>query len=113
MAAVGLYSVMSYGVAQRTREVGVRIALGATQTHVVRLVLNHGILLAGLGVIIGSAGAVAATRLIRSALVGTTSTDLPTYMTTAAVLLGTAVVACYLPARRAARMSPVDAIKAG
>lgn len=111
LAAVGLYAVVSYGVSQRRREVGVRVALGATGTNIVRLIIGEGTLLALLGVLIGVSGAVAATRLIRTMLFRTTTTDVPTYIVTASALLVTALVACYVPARRAARLSPTEAIK--
>jgi hypothetical protein len=113
LAAVGLYSVMSYGVTLRTREVGVRIALGATNKSIVRGVLGQGMLLATLGVVIGCVGAIAATRVIQSLLFGTTTTDAVTYAVTAGLLLLTAGVASYLPARRAARLSPSEAIRGG
>lgn len=111
LAAIGLYSVMSYGVSQRTREVGVRIALGATRTSILRLVFGEGARLVTLGVVTGCAGALAGTRLIRAMLVGTTTTDVPTYVVTAAALVATALLACYLPARRAAALSPTEAIR--
>ena len=111
LAAVGLYSVVSYGVSQRTREVGVRVALGATGGNVVRLIIGEGALLAVLGVLIGIGGAMGATQLIRAMLFRTTTTDVPTYIATASALLVTAVVACYIPARRASRLSPTEAIR--
>jgi predicted permease len=113
LAAIGLYSVISYGVSQRTREVGVRIALGATRTSILRLVFGEGAWLVTLGVITGCAGALGATRLIRTMLVGTTTTDTATYVVTATVLIATAMLACYLPARRAAGLSPTEAIRGG
>lgn len=111
LAAIGMYSVMSYGVSLRTREVGVRVALGATQGAIFRLVIGEGMQLAAIGTVIGSLGALAATRLIQAMLVGMKPTDVPTYAMMAGILLATAVVACYLPARRAARLSPTDAIR--
>jgi putative ABC transport system permease protein len=111
LAAVGLYSVVSYGVSQRTREVGVRVALGATSLNIVRLILGEGALLAMLGVLVGVGGAMSATQLIATMLFHTTTTDAATYVAAAIALLGTAVVACYIPARRASRLSPTEAIK--
>lgn len=111
LAAVGLYSVVSYGVSQRTREIGVRVALGATGGNIVRLVIGEGALLALLGVLIGAGGALGATQLIRAMLFRTTTTDTATYTAMAVALLATALVASYIPARRAARLSPTEAIK--
>jgi predicted permease len=111
LAAIGLYSVVSYGVSQRTREVGVRVALGATDRLIVRLILGEGTVLALLGVTLGCAAALGLTRLIQSMLFNTPTTDVVTYVLTTVVLVVTAAIACYLPARRAARLSPVEAIR--
>lgn len=111
LAAIGLYSVVSYSVSQRTREVGVRVALGATNGTIVRLIVGEGTRLAILGVVIGVVAAFYATKLIRTMLFNTPTTDVATYAITAAILLVTAALACYLPARRAARLSPVEAIR--
>jgi putative ABC transport system permease protein len=111
LAAVGLYSVISYSVSLRTREVGVRIALGATRAHIARLVIREGARLSAIGVVLGIGGALAGTQLVRTMLFQVTPTELSAYLVTTLVLLGTAGVACYLPARRAARLSPIDAIR--
>jgi putative ABC transport system permease protein len=111
LAAIGLYAVVAYGVSQRTREVGVRVALGATGGAITRMVLREGTRLAALGTLIGIGIALGVTRLIRGLLFDTPTTDVLSYAMTAALLLAVAVLACYLPARRAARLSPMEAIR--
>jgi putative ABC transport system permease protein len=111
LAAIGIYGVMTHAVSERTHELGVRIALGADCAAVMRLVLGEAALLAAAGVAIGLAGAVAATRLMRSLLFGVTSTDPATFATVAAVLVGTALAASYIPTRRAARVDPMVALR--
>ncbi|HYV97855.1 MAG TPA: ADOP family duplicated permease [Gemmatimonadaceae bacterium] len=111
MAAIGLYSVVSYSVTRRTREVGVRVALGASRSRVVALVLREGIMLAALGIVIGCLTAMAGTKVLQSMLVGISRIDVRTYAEAAAVLFATAVVACYLPARRAAKLNPTEALR--
>jgi putative ABC transport system permease protein len=111
LAAVGLYSVVSYGVSQRTREVGVRVALGATDGVIVRLIVGEGTRMAIIGLVIGCGAAVVLTRLIRGMLFQMPQVDLPTYFIVAMVLMATAAVACFVPARRASRLSPVEAIR--
>jgi ABC-type antimicrobial peptide transport system permease subunit len=112
LSTIGLYGVVSYSVAQRTQEIGVRMALGATQRDVTRLVLREGTALALVGVVIGVAGAFAATLLIRSWLFGIERTDLRTIVGTAAGLVIVALGASYLPARRASRVDPLVAMRA-
>jgi putative ABC transport system permease protein len=111
LAAIGMYGVISYGVAQRTREMGVRMALGASQRCILRLVLGEGVRLALIGAIIGIGGALAATRLIRSLLFETVPSDPVTYIVTPLVLGAVALLATYLPARRATRLDPTLAIR--
>jgi putative ABC transport system permease protein len=111
LAAIGMYGVISYGVAQRTREVGVRMALGATQRNIMRLILGEGLKLALIGAIVGLAGALACARLIRAMLFATGATDPTTFVVTPLLLGAVAVVACYLPARRATRLDPTLAIR--
>jgi len=98
-------------VSQRTRELGIRIALGATQDRVVRLVLGQGLALTSLGVAAGLGGAFWLVRLLASMLFGVTTTDAPTFVGVSVVLLGVAGAASYLPARRAARVDPVRAMR--
>jgi predicted permease len=111
LAALGLYAVLSYTVSQRARELGIRIALGETPASVQRRVVTRTLLLAGGGVAIGSAAALAAARLIGSLLYGVGAADVPTFVATAALLLATAALAGYLPARRASSADPVDALR--
>jgi putative ABC transport system permease protein len=111
LAAIGIYGLMAYAVAQRTHEIGIRMALGAQQRDVLRLVLRQGMLLAGLGIALGLGGSVAATRLLESQLYGVTATDPLTLGSVAALLGGIAFLACWLPARRAARVDPTVALR--
>lgn len=111
LAAVGLYGVMAYVVAQRTRELGVRIALGATAGNIARSVLGRGVALAAGGMVLGLVGAHWATRLMAGMLSGVSADDPTSLMVAAAVLLATAVVACLVPMRRAVRVDPIIAMK--
>jgi putative ABC transport system permease protein len=112
LAALGIYGVISYSVSQRTRELGIRIALGATHDRVVRLVLSQGVALTTGGVAIGLLGAYWLTELIAALLFDVTKSDPATFVGVAAILLGVAWLASYLPARRAARVDPVIAMRA-
>ena len=111
LAAVGLYGVVSYAVGQRTHEFGVRMALGAGQRDVVRLVLGRGVKLAVLGLLLGSVGALALSRLLARLVYGISPRDPLTYVGVGLLLLAVSLVASYLPARRAARVEPVTALR--
>ena len=111
IAVLGVFGVLSFLVTQRTRELGIRIALGATPAQVRWLVVARGLALATLGLALGAAGAVWLTRFMGSMLYGVTATDSLTYSAVAAVLLGASVLASYLPARRATRVDPILALR--
>jgi putative ABC transport system permease protein len=111
LAAVGIFGLISFTVAERTREIGIRVALGATREQVVRMVLRHTAKLAIVGLAIGVAGAVAATRLLEGMLYGVSAMDPATYATVVALIALTAIVAGLLPARRAARVDPMEALR--
>jgi len=112
LAAVGLYGLLSYGVAQRSHEIGVRMALGATESGVVRLVLRGSMVLVGAGTIIGIAGSLAVTRVLGSLLFEVRPTDPAAFAAAAAVLVTVAALASYIPARRATRVDPLVALRA-
>ncbi len=111
LAVIGLYGVMSYAVAQRTREIGVRMALGAQPASVLRMVLRQGMRVATVGLVLGLAGALTAQRLLTTWLYGVTGTDPLTFALIPALLLAVALGACLLPARRAARIDPLVALR--
>jgi predicted permease len=111
LAAVGLYGVMSYAVSERTREIGVRMALGANPRNVLVLALRQGMVLSLLGAAIGMGAALAVTRLLSGLLYGVTAADPITYLLVPIFLMGVALLACYLPARRAARIDPMIALR--
>jgi len=112
LGVIGLYGVVAYSVSRRTREIGVRMALGAQRGAVHRLVLREAVRLTGLGIVAGLVGAVIAARLMGSLLFGVRAWDVPTLASVAAVLGGAALLASFLPARRAARVNPVEALRA-
>ena len=112
LAAVGLYGVIAYGVSQRTREIGVRMALGAEPRQVARLVVAGGLKLAVVGVLVGVPAAVAASRVLGSMLYGVSPSDPLTYIAIAALVGGVALLASYVPARRAVRIDPTQALRA-
>jgi len=111
LAAVGVYGVMAYGVTERTREIGVRVALGAAGPDVVRLVVGGALRMTAVGVVLGLAGGVVASRLLSSMLYGVTPTDLPTYVGAPLIIFGVGLLASWLPARRAARVDPATALR--
>jgi putative ABC transport system permease protein len=111
LGAVGIYGVVSYSVAQRTSEIGVRVAFGAQRRDVLRLVMGHGVRLALAGVTVGIAGALAATRAMASLLYGVSATDPVTFIAVAALLAAVTLAACYIPARRAIRVDPMVALR--
>jgi putative ABC transport system permease protein len=111
LAAVGLYGVVAYSVARRTREIGIRIALGARTADVLRLIVVQGMRLVLAGALVGLAGALALTRLLRSLLFGVSSADPLTFAIIPVLLAAVALLACWLPARRAAKIDPVEALR--
>lgn len=112
LAFIGLYGTLAYTVRTRAREIGIRVALGAARRDVQRIVVGQGMVLAAVGIVLGSAGALAASRALRSLVFGVTPTDAATFAAVAAAMALVALVACWLPARRAARTDPIDALRA-
>ena len=111
LASVGLYAVIAHSVSQRTQEIGVRMALGATGSHVMRLVFSQGMTQLGLGLAIGLAAAVAVTKVLKALLVDVSPTDPATFVATALVLTLAAAGGCWIPARRAMRVDPIEALR--
>jgi len=111
LAALGIYGVISYAVAQRTNEIGIRMALGARAGDVVRLIGSSGVRLAAAGTILGAAGAFALTRFLSGMLFGVSSLDPLTFVAMAVTLIAVTLLACYIPARRASRVDPLVALR--
>src|SRR5688500_1374491 len=110
LAAVGIYGVIAQSVSQRTHEIGIRMALGAQARDVLKLVIGQGMALAVIGIVLGLAGAFALTRLLASLLFGIGTTDPSTFIWIPVLLAAVSFLACYLPARRAARLDPIKAL---
>jgi putative ABC transport system permease protein len=111
LAATGIYGVLSGSVTERTREIGVRLALGASRGHILALIVRQGMTLTGLGILLGLFGAVAASQAIVTLLFGVSRLDPITYLGVIAVLVGVSVIACWLPARRATKVDPLVALR--
>ncbi len=111
LAIIGLYGVISYSVAQRSRELGVRLALGAAKGDILHLIITHGFGLAVAGIILGMAGALVFSQVLSSLLFGITATDPLTFGAVALLLLAVSLLACYIPARRATRVDPMIALR--
>ena len=110
LAAIGLYSAISYSVAQRTRELGIRLALGAQRSDLLRLILQQGMTVVAVGILFGIVASIGLTRLIATLLYGISATDPITFLTLSLALLLVALVACWLPARRASAVDPMVAL---
>ena len=112
LATIGLYGVMAYLVGQRSKEIGLRMALGASQASIVRSIVLDGLWLVMGGLVVGSALAVLVSRMLQESLFGVTATDPTTFGAVAAILVIVALIACVIPARRALRVDPMVAVRA-
>ena len=111
LAIAGIYGVMSYTVAQRRREIGVRVALGATRRQVFRIIVGEGLMTTAAGVLLGVIAALALTRTVSGLLFGVTPTDPLTFVSVIVMLTIVALLACYIPARRAMTVEPLEALR--
>jgi len=111
LAAVGIYGVMAYSVSHRTREIGIRIALGAQQQTVLRLILGQGARLALIGVVVGIVGALGLTQVMASLLFGVSARDWATFSVVPWIVIAMILAGCYVPARRAAKVDPMVALR--
>ena len=111
LAAIGLYGVMAYTVSQRSQEIGLRMALGASRRDILAMIVGRGMALTAAGVTLGIAAALAATRAVGGLLYGVQPSDPVTYLTVPVMLAAVALVACYVPARRAARVDPLVTLR--
>ena len=111
LASIGVYGVMTYSVTERTHEIGVRVALGAQQGDVLRLVLRHGILMTGIGLLIGLPLSVGLSHLLAELIYGVSSVDFATFGGVTVLMCAITLLACYVPARRAARVDPPVALR--
>ncbi len=111
LSTIGIYALVSYSVSQRTREIGVRLALGAQRSNVLGLVLREGLLVVAFGLLLGLVGALSATRIMRSLLYSTSATDALSFVVTSVTLIVVALLACYVPARRATKVDPMVALR--
>ena len=111
LSAIGIYALISYSVSQRTREIGVRVALGAQRSNVLGMVLREGLKLLLVGLLLGWIGAFSATRVLRSLLYSTSTTDAVSFVATSLTLIAVALLACYIPARRATKVDPMVALR--
>jgi putative ABC transport system permease protein len=111
IAAIGIYAVLAYSVSQRTREIGIRMAMGATPRRVQGLIVSEGMRIVLLGLVIGLAGGLAVGRMVQSLVYGVGASDPKTYFLVAAILTAVALAACFIPARRAAGVDPMVALR--